>query len=64
MTKAEYIGTAVKSPTWGIYDLGKNGDCKTCHGSPHDSSKGGINKGGNYMSTYAPRTYSNTTSKG
>ena len=45
------------SETQVIYDTGKSGAWKTRHGRPHPGTKGGINKGRRYTSTYAPGAY-------
>ena len=60
-TKASESGTAINSETRGLYETGKSGAWKTWHGSPHVVTKGGINKGRSYTSTYAPGAYRNTT---
>ena len=53
-TKSEYSGTDVKPVKLGSYERGNNGAWKICHGIPHNSAKGDGNKGGIYISTYAP----------
>ena len=62
-TKASYIGTAVNYETQVRSKTGKSGVWKTWHDSPHASTKGGVNKGRIYSSTYAPGAYKNTTSE-
>ena len=58
-TKLAYSEKAVKYETQGSYEIGKSGAWKTWHVSPHDSAKGGINKGGLYTNAYATGTYRN-----
>ena len=58
-----YIGTYIKPAAIGIQETGKIGAWKTWHVSPNDSTKGGVNKGIRYTSTYAPGAYRNTTSE-
>ena len=58
--KAAQGRRSIKPEVRGRYKTGKSGAGKTWHGIPHASTKGGVNKGRRYTSTYAPGAYRNT----
>ena len=53
--EAAYSVTDIKPVIRIRYETGNIGACKTWHVSPHDSTKGGGNKGGVYYSEYVPQ---------
>ena len=57
-------GTAIKTETRVRYEMKNSGSWKIWHISPHDSNKGGGNKGIIYTSTDATGEYRNKTSEG
>ena len=61
--KAAQSGTSLKPTKRGIYETGKSDAWKTCHISPHASTKGGLNKIEGYTSAYAPQTDFNKKSE-
>ena len=50
-TKAAQIVTAAKPEVLCSYKTGNSGACKTWHGGPHGSAKGGRDKGGTHTIT-------------
>ena len=53
--------TAINPEERCSYETGKSGAWKTCHGSLHGSTKGGINEGRGYSGVYTPQIDCNKT---
>ena len=60
-TKSEQSGISVNDEAQGSYETGKGRSWKTWHGIPLSGTKGGVNKGRRYTSTYETGVYRNTT---